>query len=315
MRYLVTGGAGFIGSHIVRRLELERNAEVVVLDNLSVGSRRNVPSNCRLVEGDINDAAALGRALEGVAVVFHLAAFVSIRGSFERPEADLRDNCQGMLSVFRKAGECGVRRVVFASSMGVYGEPKRLPVSEDDPAAPVSPYGLSKLRGEMYGKSLSAKYGYSFIALRYFNTYGAGQTPSDYVGVLTSFINMALDSRPLTIYGDGTQTRDLVWVEDIAEASVLAAQSKAEGIFNIGSGTEVSINELARAVQECISAAAVHVAAPAGEIRRMCADISRARGLLGYSPSGKLAEQLPSIVDYWRRKKTNAVPARRPANV
>jgi UDP-glucose 4-epimerase len=314
MRYLVTGGAGFIGSHIVRRLGIEPNAEVVVLDNLSVGSRQNIPSSCRLVEGDINDDDTLGRALDGVEVVLHLAAFVSIRGSFERPEADLRDNCQGMLSVFRKAGECGVRRVVFASSMGVYGEPERLPVAEEDPAAPASPYGLSKLRGEMYGKALSAKYGYSFIALRYFNTYGAGQTPSDYVGVLTAFINMALDGRPLTIYGDGEQTRDLVWVEDVAEASVLAARSEAEGTFNIGSGAEISINQVARMVQECVGASATHVAAPPGEIRRMCADISRALSLLGYNPRGALAEQLPSIVDYWRRRKTSATLARQPAN-
>jgi len=172
MRCLVTGGAGFIGSHIVRRLQGERRAEVAVLDNLSVGVRQNVPPGCDFIHGDINDSSALERALDGVEVVLHLAAFVSIRGSFERPEQDLRDNCHGLLCVLRKAGECGVRRVVLASYMGVYGEPQRLPVSEDDPTAPVSPYGLSKLRGEMYGRSLSRKYGYSFIALRYFNTYG-----------------------------------------------------------------------------------------------------------------------------------------------
>jgi len=304
MRYLITGGAGFIGSHIVRRLFSEQGTEIIVLDNLAVGKRKNVPDGCQFIEGDINDPIALRRALEGVDVVLHQAAFVSIRGSFNRLEDDLRDNCYGTLSVFRAAGEHGVRRVVFASSMAVYGEPRRLPVSEDDPTVPVSPYGLSKLRGEMYGQILSKQYGYSFIALRYFNTYGVGQTPSDYVGVLTSFINTVLDGKPMTIYGDGEQMRDFVWVEDIVEANIKAAVSQAEGVYNIGSGVEVNINELARMIQKCTEGSFVHVDAPSGEVRRMCANISRAMGVLGYNPRGSLSEQLPSIVDYWRRKRT-----------
>ena len=321
MKYLVTGGAGYIGSHIVRRLcsspltaqAGRRRAEVAVLDNLSVGSRENVPRACRFLRGDINDPAALKRALAGVNVVFHLAAFVSIRGSFDRPDDDLRDNCQGSLAVLRAAGEHGVRTVVFASSMGVYGEPARAPISEQDPAAPVSPYGLSKLRGEMYGRTFAKKYGYSFIALRYFNTYGVGQTPSDYVGVITSFVNMALNGKAMTIHGDGKQTRDFVWVEDVAEASILAAESGAEGAFNIGSGAEVSINEVARMIQKCAGGEFVHVPAPGGEVRRMCADIGRARRDLGFEPRGTIASELPAIIEYWRQKKPQGGAPRAPS--
>ena len=310
MRYLVTGGAGFIGSHVVRRLCAIPGAEVTVLDNLSVGRRENVPATCKFIHGDINDPLALQRALEGVNVVFHLAAFVSIRASFVRLEDDLRDNCLGTLSVFRAAGKQGVRRVVFASSMGVYGEPRRLPVSEDDCPLPGSPYGMSKLRGEMYGRILSRECGFSFVALRYFNTYGVGQTPSDYVGVMTSFINMALDGKPITVHGNGLQTRDLVWVEDIAEASVLAAASDVEGVFNIGSGREISILALAQTIQECAGGSIVHVAPPAGEVRRMCADISRAGSALGYRPRGAIPRQLPAIVTYWRQMRAEGRPAR-----
>jgi len=300
MKYLVTGGAGFIGSYVVSRLCREQGTEITVLDNLSVGKRENVPHDCRFIEGDINNPIALGSALEGVDVLIHLAAFVSIRESFNRLDDDLRNNCHGVLAVLRAAGEHGVHRVVFASSMAVYGEPPRLPVSEDDPTMPVSPYGLSKLRGEMYGQILSRKYGYSFIALRYFNTYGVGQTPSDYVGVITSFINMVLDRKPMKIYGDGEQMRDFVWVDDVAEATILAAKSEVEGVYNIGSGVEVSINSLACMIQKCAGGSFVHVLAPPGEVRRMCADISRAKTYLSYKPRGNISEQLPSIVDYWR---------------
>ena len=303
MKILVTGGAGFIGSHIAHRFCHEERDEVVVLDNLSVGSRENVPTGCRFIEGDINDPVVLSEALLDVDVVLHNAAFVSIRGSFTQLEKDLRDNCRGTLALFREAGKCGVQRIVFASSMAVYGDTAALPVGAHSPALPISPYGYSKLRGEMYGRILADEYGFSFTALRYFNTYGVRQTPSDYVGVLTSFINMILEGRAMTVYGDGEQTRDLVWVEDVAEANVLAARSNVEGIFNVGSGHEVSINELARMVQECIGGSVVQTTAPPGEVRRICADISRTQAELGYRPKGTIREQIPRIVDYWHRKK------------
>ena len=303
MKHLVTGGAGFIGSHVAHELSRESDAETVVLDNLSVGRKENVPSRCRLIVGDINDPSALSEALDGVDVLLHQAAFVSIRGSFTKLDDDLRANCEGTLAVLRAAGEHGVKRVVFASSMAVYGQPAQLPVREDAPALPTSPYGLSKLRGEMYGRILAREFGFSFIALRYFNTYGTGQTPSDYVGVITSFINMALDGRPMTIHGDGEQTRDFVWVGDIARANALAARADVEGVYNIGSGNEISINAIAQMIRRCVGGKVTRVDAPPGEIRRMSADISRAKDALGYEPQGHLEAILPEIADDWRRKR------------
>jgi UDP-glucose 4-epimerase len=301
VNYLITGGAGFIGSHIARRLR-RQSANVSILDNLSVGYKENIPPECRFIKGDINDPTALKAAMENIDAVIHQAAFVSIRGSFDHPEFDLRENSLGALSVFRAAGESSVRRVVFASSMGVYAEPQRVPVSEDDPVNPPSPYGLSKLQGEMFGRVMAKKYGFSFIALRQFNTYGIGQTPSDYVGVITIFIQQALNGRPMTVFGDGMQRRDLVWVEDVAEANVLAANSGVEGTFNIGSGIDISIKNLAFAIQRATGGEIAYREGPPGDIRRMCADISRAKAKLNYAPSGILEEQLPSIIEYWRKR-------------
>jgi len=309
MRVLVTGGAGFIGSHVARLLREREKADVTVLDNLSVGQRGSVPDGCRLVVGDLNDPMALARALDGIDTVVHLAAFVSIRGSFERPEEDLRTNCCGTLSLFRASVDAGVKKIVFASSMAVYGEPTALPVSEGSPTLPGSPYGLSKLRGEMWGRILAAKYGIEFAALRYFNTYGQGQTPSDYVGVITTFVACAVAGRPMTVYGDGEQTRDFVWVEDVAQATLLAIRQGVQGVFNVGSGREVSINEIARLVQRSAGGRIVHVTAPPGEVRRMCADISRARRLLGYAPRGQLEEQIPLLVQHWRSRQDRSPAA------
>jgi UDP-glucose 4-epimerase len=302
VNYLITGGAGFIGSRIARRLRAQA-VNVAILDNLSIGCKENIPEGCRFVKGDINDPSALRQAMEGADAVIHQAAFVSIRGSFDHPEFDLRENSMGALTVFRMAGEMGVRRVVFASSMGVYSEPRRVPVSEDNPVDPPSPYGLSKLHGEMFGRIMAKQYGFSFIALRQFNTYGTAQTPSDYVGVITIFIQQVLSGQPMTVFGDGEQRRDLVWVEDVAQANVLAANSSEEGVFNIGSGTDVSIKELALAIQRIMGGEIIYKEGPPGDIRLMCADITRAKTRLGYKPSGVLEEQLPAIVDYWRKKR------------
>jgi len=305
MKALVTGGAGFIGSHIAQELLAQRLGEVLVLDNLSVGSRENVPPGAALVVGDIRDAALVREVLEGVDVVFHDAAFVSIRGSFDRLEDDLDVNCAGTLTLLRACAAARVRKLVFASSMAVYGAPHVFPVREDGPLEPNSPYGMSKARGEMYCRIFTEHHGIETVVLRYFNTFGRRQTPSPYVGVVTTFINQALEGRPLTVYGDGSQRRDFVGVRDVARANVLAMERASGGVYNIARGTEISVEEVADEVLRCLGGGEkVHLPPPSGEIPRMVADISRAREVLAFSPEEELTGSIPELIDEWKRKRS-----------
>jgi UDP-glucose 4-epimerase len=238
--------------------------------------------------------------MKDVDIVFHNAAYVSIRGSFQAMREELEANALGTLNVLEAAANSSVEKVVLASSMAVYGEPQRLPVKETDPCSPTSPYGLSKLRGEFYAVSLALERGLKFVALRYFNTYGLRQKPSPYVGVITTFIRQALEGKPLTVFGDGNQTRDFVWVKDIARANVLSAMSEATGIFNVGTGIELSINQIADMVIEVLGGSKGHQEKPPGEVTRIIADISKAKRAFGYYPEGRLERILPSIIDYHR---------------
>jgi len=302
MKFLITGGAGFIGSHIAEKLVESRRGEVVVFDNLSVGQKENIPQGCKFVEGDIRDKEKLNKAMGKTDIVFHNAACVTIRGSFEKFQEIVNVNHRGTLNVLEAAANQKVKKIIFASSMGVYGEPEYLPVSEEHPLNPNSPYGLSKITGELYCQLFEEKYGITPVILRYFNTYGTKQILSPYVGVITSFINQALNKEPLTVYGDGEQTRDFVWVKDVAQANLLAAFSNAKGIFNIGSGKETSINRIADLIIEQLGGKKVYLDEPAGEIKRMVADISKAKKILKYSPEGEVSDLLPSLID-WRSNR------------
>ncbi len=302
MKCLVTGGAGFIGSHIVELLLEEGEHEVVVLDNLITGSRDNLFSGAAFIQGDICDRCAVRRALAGVDVVFHNAAFVSIRGSFTKLHNDLLTNCLGTLTLFEEAARLGVRKVIFASSMAVYGEALLVTVAEESATVPNSPYGLSKLRGEMYLRMLADRYGLERVILRYFNTFGTRQTPSDYVGVMTTFIRRALLGEPLTVYGNGNQTRDFVHVGDVARANLLAMKPGVTGTFNIGSGRELSINQLADMILEIVPGGKFYEPAPPGEITAIRADIRRARDVLGYEPKGDIRQLLGELVVWWEQK-------------
>ena len=300
MKFLITGGAGFIGSHIAE--ELINKGEVVVFDNLSVGKREFVPDGCSFIKGDIRNKEEISKAMKDADVVFHDAAFVSIRGSFEKIREVLESNFLGTLNVFESAKDSNVEKIIFASSMDVYGEPQHLPVDEGHPLNTKSIYGLSKITGEMLCKTFEEKYGIRCTALRYFNTYGIRQTPSPYVGVITTFIVQALGGNPLTIHGDGNQTRDYVWVKDVAQANILAAFSKKSGVFNVGSGEEVSVNQIADMVIKSLGGKKNYLENPPGEIKKMQADISRAKRLLNYNPKGRLAEILPDLIEWWQSK-------------
>ncbi len=304
MKFLITGGAGFIGSHIAEELIKSKKGEVIVFDNLSVGKKENIPKGCRFIKGDIRNEAAIIKAMRGIDVIFHDAAFVSIRASFDMLKHEVDNNVYGTLNVFEAAVKNKVKKLIFASSMAVYGEPKLLPVTEDSQLRPISPYGFSKLRGELYCKIFQDKFGIDTTVLRYFNTFGIRQTPSDYVGVTTTFINQALSGKPLTIFGDGKQTRDFVWVKDIARANVLAAfNKKSRGeILNIASGQEISINNIADSINKYVGNGKVYVPKPGGEISRIRANIAKAKKVLGYEPKGDLLVMLPSLINWWKNK-------------
>lgn len=301
MRCLVTGGAGFIGSHIAEKLVSLGN-DVIIFDNLSVGNIDNIPKKCILVKSDIKNRQELLKAMRNVEVVFHDAAFVSIRGSFEKIDTVIGDNFLGTLNVLECAAEENVKKIVVASSMDVYGEPEYLPVDETHPLKTKSPYGLSKIFGEKLCERFNKDHVIECVALRYFNTYGIRQTPSSYVGVITTFINKALRKEPLTIYGDGSQIRDYVWVNDVADANILAMKSGIKGIFNVGSGSQYSVNQIADMIIKKLGGRKEYLPRPAGDIDKIVSDISKAKKLLGYSPKGRLSEILPELIDWWKER-------------
>ena len=244
---LVTGGAGFIGSNLSALL-LSRGHRVAILDNLTSGYRENLSSlpAARFVEGDVRDAKAVDDAMEGAEVVFHLAASVGNTRSIEHPIQDSEINVLGTLTVLEAARRHGVRKVVFSSSAGIFGELKTLPITEDHPVEPDTPYGASKLGAEKLCLAYAKLYPLECVCLRYFNVYGVNQRYDAYGNVIPIFAHRMLQGQPLTIYGDGEQTRDFVNVRDVAEANYLAGMNRGvSGAFNIASGTRVTINHLA----------------------------------------------------------------------
>jgi len=289
---LVTGGAGFVGSHIADA-HLPDN-EVRILDNFSGGKRANVPEGATLIEGDIRDDAALSAAMDGVDLVFHQAAIVSVGRSVEEPTTTNAVNANGTLAVLEAARRQDAR-VVFASSAAIYGTPDALPVTETESKAPTSPYGLEKLTSDHYCRLYADRYGLPTVALRYFNIYGPRQSGGDYAGVIKAFTEQARDGGPLTVHGDGEQTRDFVNVADVVQANCLAATTDATGeAFNVGTGSRTSIRELAEIIRDEIDPTTeiTHVEARDGDIRHSAADITKARKRLGFEPTITLADGL-----------------------
>lgn len=306
---LVTGGAGFIGSHVARTL-LERGSRVTVLDNLAVGRREVVPDGARFVHGDIRDERAVADALDGVDVVFHLAAQVTIRGSFDRFYEDLDTNVMGTARLLKAVDPSAIKWFVLASSMAVYADaPAPAPIPESHPTDPVSPYGIGKLAAESVSRQILSARGIPFTALRYFNTFGPGQTYTPYVGVITIFVTRLIAGEPPVVFGDGEQRRDFVHVQDIADGTT-AAPGRAPGTYNLGTGQGTSLNALAALLTDRLAPALtpVHAPAQAGELRYSIADIGAARRALGYNPSRTLEREIDGVIADVRSRSTARPP-------
>ncbi|MFC7114625.1 NAD-dependent epimerase/dehydratase family protein [Natronoarchaeum sp. GCM10025703] len=271
---LVTGGAGFIGSHLANALVAEN--DVRVLDNLTTGDRAHVPDSATFIEGDIRDDEALARATDGVDVIFHEAALVSVQGSVEDPLTSHEINSTATLELL-EAARAEDARVVLASSAAIYGHPDSVPITETDPKDPTSPYGLGKLSVDHYARLYNELYDLETIALRYFNAFGPGQVAGDYSGVISIFLDQALGGDPITVNGEGTQTRDFVYVDDIVQANLRAATTDVVGeAYNVGTGDSVTIRELAEHVQAVTDTDSeiVYTDPRPGDIQHSSADIS-----------------------------------------
>jgi UDP-glucose 4-epimerase len=298
VKALVTGGAGFIGSNLVRAL-VERGDEVRVLDNFSTGNRRNLDGiAAEIVEGELRSYERVHNAVRGCEVVFHLGALGSVPRSVQDPLTSSAVNVEGTLNVLLAARDEGVRRVVFSSSTSVYGTSRERPTSEASPPDPISPYGVAKLAAERYCVSFSRVYeSFETVVLRYFNVFGERQTPfSQYAAVVPLFLTAIAAGEPVTIHGDGEQSRDFTYVENVVDATVRAADAAgASGrIFNVAAGSPASVNEIAAAIGRIVGKPVEKRHAPprAGDIRDSWADITAARETLGYEPSVDLEDGL-----------------------
>lgn len=295
---LVTGGAGFIGSHLTRAL-LAEGRQVTVLDNLSVGRREVVPAGARFVHGDLRDEAAVADALRDVDCVFHLAAQVTIRDSFNRFYEDLDTNVMGTARLLRALDPARVKWFTLASSMAVYSDaPAPTPIAESHATQPLSPYGVGKLAAEGVARQILWSRGIPFSAVRYFNTFGPGQTYTPYVGVITIFVTRLLRGEGITIFGDGAQERDFVHVDDIV-AGTSATPGRPPGTFNLGTGRGTSLNQLAEMLIARLAPGQQPAYAPAqaGELRYSVADITAARHALAYLPTRTLQHDLDEVIE------------------
>jgi len=315
VRYLITGGAGFIGSHLVEHL-VAAGDDVTVLDDLSSGRRANlaaVRGQIRFIRGSVTDLNTCRRAVERVDCVLHHAAVTSVQRSVDEPVVTHQVNATGTLNVLLAARDKGVRRVVYAGSTSAYGNPATLPNSEEHVTRPLSPYAASKLAGEDYCVACQATYGLETVVLRYFNIFGPRQDPnSQYAAVVPRFITTALAGEPPTIFGDGKQTRDFVFIANVVHANLLAARAPAADVsgqvFNIGSGKGVSVNQLWEHIRRLagVPLAPVHTQGRAGEVRDSVAELARAGRLLGYAPIVDFEEGLRQTIDFYRARRDAA---------
>lgn len=312
MNYLVTGGAGFIGSHIVESL-LEQGHHVRVLDNFSTGKRENIEAlkhrfdgrRLEVLEGDVRDASRVGEAVRGVNILFHEAAFVSVPQSMDEPQNCFDINISGTSLLFDAARKAGVKRAVVASSAAVYGDSDALPLVEETTLQPKSPYAVSKRVKEMYAELFTGSFGFEVVALRYFNVYGPRQRPdSMYAAAVPIFARRLIDNKPVIIYGDGGQTRDLINVRDVVRANLIASEhpNAAGKVFNVCTGVETRLLDLLDVMYELLPNAPTHeFAAPrAGDIYRSVGSPQKAANVMGFRPQVSLADGLQEVIDWMR---------------
>lgn len=298
---LVTGGAGFIGSHSVEAL-LASGRRVRVLDNFSTGRRERLPAahpQLDIVEGDIRDRPAVEAAMRGATSVLHLAAQIFVQVSIEDPVNSCQQNVLGFVTVLDCARRAAVRRVVYASSAAVYGTPVALPLTEDSPLAPLSPYGLEKRINEQYAELFRSLYGLNSLGLRYFNVYGPRQDPaSPYSGVISKFVRAADEGLPVRIFGDGLQTRDFVFVKDIARANVAALSRDGQGVCNVGTGESVTLLQMVDALEACCGKKLERRFEPpaVGDIRESRMSPARLEQWLGSRPAVPLRTGLAELI-------------------
>ena len=297
---VVTGGAGFIGSHSVEAL-LARGWQVRVFDNFSTGKRANLPSDRRLAvhQADIRDRAALARVLDGASHVLHLAAQVSVEASVADPLGSAEVNVTGFLNVLDAARHARVQRVVYASSAAVYGTPAQLPLHESSATAPLSPYGLEKSINDQYAALYASLYQISALGLRYFNVYGPRQDPrSPYAGVISKFVDLALAGRTLTVFGDGAQTRDFVYVGDVAAVNARALEADAGGVVNVGTGRTTTLLDMIDALERILDKRLQRAFGPerAGDIRHSAMQPARLASVLPPLPATTLDAGLAALV-------------------
>ena len=302
--YLVTGGAGFIGSHLVEAL-LQRGHTVRIADNLITGHRRNLQPGAEFLEMDLAVAANAERAVRGVDYVLHEAAIPSVPRSVKNPAESNRANVDATLNVLIAARDAGVKRVVFAGSSSVFGDTPTLPKHEDMPTNPMSPYGLQKLVGEQYCRMFTRLYGLETVTTRYFNVFGPRQDPgSPYSGVISLFITALLAGKQPTIHGDGGQTRDFTFVANVVDGVIRAAETPGVGgeVFNVATNGRVSLNELLATLNRILGTnlEPLHGPERSGDVRHSQADISKAARLLGYKPIVSFEDGLRKTVEWFR---------------
>ena len=308
--FLITGGAGFIGSHLTDRL-LAEGGRVRILDNLSSGSMKNLADAARsgdrleVIEGDLRDLPTVERAVRGVSVIFHQAAMRSVPRSVADPLGANENNVTGTLHIFDAARRAGVPRIVYASSSSVYGDRPDLPKREDQPPAPISPYAVSKAATEQYGRVWSKVYGIDTIGLRYFNVFGPRQDPhSEYAIVIPRFIFRSLAGEPVEVHGDGEQSRDFTYIDNVVHANVLASRAVGAGgeSFNVGCGERTSLLAILERLERMLGRKIErqHTPVRAGDVRHTLADISHAKRLLGYEPLVPFDEGFRRTVEYFR---------------